>query len=186
MSAPHRAWDTYPRTKGAFYHQKRTRPFSDLLLVRLTGARVGEDTGGQGRARLGWEMKSCRLRWCGIYLTNGQRWLSFCGHRQVVRHQLPKLTLAGSSPVARSRDCLTRYRKVPGFSCAGNHVRRQRDGHIERAGVCGGRHMGESAPRKRIEWREMGQEKGPGMYPEALADACMRAFTPQKRGSPDA
>ena len=26
-----------------------------------------------------------------------------CGHRQVVRHQLPKLTLAGSSPVARSR-----------------------------------------------------------------------------------
>ena len=25
-----------------------------------------------------------------------------CGHRQVVRHQLPKLTLAGSSPVARS------------------------------------------------------------------------------------
>ena len=27
-----------------------------------------------------------------------------CGHRQVVRHQLPKLTLAGSSPVARSRN----------------------------------------------------------------------------------
>lgn len=26
-----------------------------------------------------------------------------CGHRQVVRHQLPKLTLAGSSPVARSK-----------------------------------------------------------------------------------
>ena len=25
-----------------------------------------------------------------------------CGHRQVVRHQLPKLTSAGSSPVARS------------------------------------------------------------------------------------
>ena len=27
-----------------------------------------------------------------------------CGHRQVVRHQLPKLTFAGSSPVARSMD----------------------------------------------------------------------------------
>ncbi len=31
---------------------------------------------------------------CGAYI---------CGHRQVVRHQLPKLTFAGSSPVARSR-----------------------------------------------------------------------------------
>ena len=70
---------------------------------------------------LGWEMKACRLRWWGIYLSNGQRWLSFCGHRQVVRHQLPKLTLAGSSPVARSRDCVTRRCKVPGFLiCAGS------------------------------------------------------------------
>ena len=46
---------------------------------------------------------------------NGQAILSFtsvsfgkciCGHRQVVRHQLPKLTFAGSSPVARSIDVI--------------------------------------------------------------------------------
>ena len=28
-----------------------------------------------------------------------------CGHRQVVRPQLPKLVFAGSNPVARSIDC---------------------------------------------------------------------------------
>ena len=56
----------------------------------------------QAFQRPGREMTPCRLRWRGIYLSDGQRWLISCGHRQVVRHQLPKLTLAGSSPVARS------------------------------------------------------------------------------------
>lgn len=39
-----------------------------------------------------------------ILLFTLQRAAYICGHRQVVRHQLPKLTLAGSSPVARSRN----------------------------------------------------------------------------------
>lgn len=34
-----------------------------------------------------------------------------CGHRQVVRHQLPKLTSAGSSPVARSSKTAGRRHK---------------------------------------------------------------------------
>ena len=46
-----------------------------------------------------------------------------CGHRQVVRHQLPKLTLAGSSPVARSKKsksttpfrCRAFFNKAPGL-----------------------------------------------------------------------
>ena len=40
-----------------------------------------------------------------LYRTRQPRYTSqhTSGHRQVVRHQLPKLTLAGSSPVARSR-----------------------------------------------------------------------------------
>ena len=40
-----------------------------------------------------------------LYQTRQPRYTSqhTSGHRQVVRHQLPKLTLAGSSPVARSR-----------------------------------------------------------------------------------
>ncbi len=39
-----------------------------------------------------------------LYRTRQRRYTipHICGHRQVVRHQLPKLTLAGSSPVARS------------------------------------------------------------------------------------
>ena len=39
-----------------------------------------------------------------LYRTRQPRYTSqhTSGHRQVVRHQLPKLTLAGSSPVARS------------------------------------------------------------------------------------
>ena len=39
-----------------------------------------------------------------LYQTRQPRYTSqhTSGHRQVVRHQLPKLTLAGSSPVARS------------------------------------------------------------------------------------
>ena len=39
-----------------------------------------------------------------LYRTRQRRYTipGICGHRQVVRHQLPKLTLAGSSPVARS------------------------------------------------------------------------------------
>lgn len=49
-------------------------------------------------------MTPCRLRWRGIYLSDGQRWLISCGRRQVVRPQLPKLVSAGSNPVARSRD----------------------------------------------------------------------------------
>lgn len=57
----------------------------------------------QAFQRPGREMTPCRLRWRGIYLSDGQRWFISCGHRQVVRHQLPKLTLAGSSPVARSK-----------------------------------------------------------------------------------
>ena len=40
-----------------------------------------------------------------LYRTRQPRYTipHICGHRQVVRHQLPKLTLAGSSPVARSK-----------------------------------------------------------------------------------
>ena len=49
-----------------------------------------------------------------------------CGHRQVVRHQLPKLTLAGSSPVARSKKAKARhhhgavlfFNKAPGLEPA--------------------------------------------------------------------
>ena len=47
------------------------------------------------------------------------------GHRQVVRHQLPKLTLAGSSPVARSRHLEAGLLLGAGFSfgleSAANH-----------------------------------------------------------------
>ena len=60
-----------------------------------------------------------------LYRTRQPRYTSqhTSGHRQVVRHQLPKLTLAGSSPVARSirisGTVTFRYRaffnKVPGL-----------------------------------------------------------------------
>lgn len=60
-----------------------------------------------------------------LYRTRQPRYTSqhISGHRQVVRHQLPKLTLAGSSPVARSirisGTVTFRYRaffnKVPGL-----------------------------------------------------------------------
>ena len=60
-----------------------------------------------------------------LYRTRQRRYTipHICGHRQVVRHQLPKLTLAGSSPVARSirisGTVTFRYRaffnKVPGL-----------------------------------------------------------------------
>ena len=63
-----------------------------------------------------------------LYRTRQPRYTSqhTCGHRQVVRHQLPKLTLAGSSPVARSirisGTVTFRYRaffnKVPGLEPA--------------------------------------------------------------------
>lgn len=60
-----------------------------------------------------------------LYRTRQRRYTipHICGHRQVVRHQLPKLTLAGSSPVARSirisgtvtfRYCAF-FNKVPGL-----------------------------------------------------------------------
>ena len=63
-----------------------------------------------------------------LYRTRQPRYTipHICGHRQVVRHQLPKLTLAGSSPVARSirisGTVTFRYRaffnKVPGLEPA--------------------------------------------------------------------
>lgn len=63
-----------------------------------------------------------------LYRTRQRRYTipHICGHRQVVRHQLPKLTLAGSSPVARSirisGTVTFRYRaffnKVPGLEPA--------------------------------------------------------------------
>ena len=63
-----------------------------------------------------------------LYRTRQPRYTSqhTSGHRQVVRHQLPKLTLAGSSPVARSirisGTVTFRYRaffnKVPGLEPA--------------------------------------------------------------------
>ena len=63
-----------------------------------------------------------------LYQTRQPRYTSqhTSGHRQVVRHQLPKLTLAGSSPVARSirisGTVTFRYRaffnKVPGLEPA--------------------------------------------------------------------
>ena len=56
----------------------------------------------QAFQRPGREMTPCRLRWRGIYLSDGQRWLISCGRRQVVRPQLPMLVSAGSNPVARS------------------------------------------------------------------------------------
>ena len=46
---------------------------------------------------------SCPIRTMQVILTTAHSLRHTCGHRQVVRHQLPKLTLAGSSPVARSR-----------------------------------------------------------------------------------
>lgn len=45
---------------------------------------------------------SCSIRTMQVILTTAHSLRRICGHRQVVRHQLPKLTLAGSSPVARS------------------------------------------------------------------------------------
>ena len=45
---------------------------------------------------------SCSIRTMQVILTTAHSLRHICGHRQVVRHQLPKLTLAGSSPVARS------------------------------------------------------------------------------------
>ena len=46
-----------------------------------------------------------------LYRTRQPRYTSqhTSGHRQVVRHQLPKLTLAGSSPVARSKKAKARH-----------------------------------------------------------------------------
>lgn len=63
-----------------------------------------------------------------LYRTRQPRYTSqhTSGHRQVVRHQLPKLTLAGSSPVARSKKsksttpfrCRAFFNKVPGLEPA--------------------------------------------------------------------
>ena len=60
-----------------------------------------------------------------LYRTRQPRYTSqhTSGHRQVVRHQLPKLTLAGSSPVARSKKsksttpfrCRAFFNKAPGL-----------------------------------------------------------------------
>ena len=60
-----------------------------------------------------------------LYQTRQPRYTSqhTSGHRQVVRHQLPKLTLAGSSPVARSKKskittpfrCRAFFNKAPGL-----------------------------------------------------------------------
>ena len=63
-----------------------------------------------------------------LYRTRQPRYTSqhTSGHRQVVRHQLPKLTLAGSSPVARSRKsksttpcrCRAFFNNAPGLEPA--------------------------------------------------------------------
>ena len=63
-----------------------------------------------------------------LYRTRQPRYTipHICGHRQVVRHQLPKLTLAGSSPVARSKKAKARhhhgavlfFNKAPGLEPA--------------------------------------------------------------------
>ena len=66
---------------------------------------------------------SCSIGTMQVILTTAHSLRRICGHRQVVRHQLPKLTLAGSSPVARSirisGTVTFRYRaffnKVPGL-----------------------------------------------------------------------
>ena len=69
---------------------------------------------------------SCSIRTMQVILTTAHSLRRICGHRQVVRHQLPKLTLAGSSPVARSRKsksttpfrCRAFFNKAPGLEPA--------------------------------------------------------------------
>ena len=53
---------------------------------------------------------SCSIGTMQVILTTAHSLRRICGHRQVVRHQLPKLTLAGSSPVARSKKVKARHR----------------------------------------------------------------------------
>lgn len=75
-----------------------------------------------------------------LYRTRQPRYTSqhTSGHRQVVRHQLPKLTLAGSSPVARSirisGTVTKRYRaffnKVPGLEPARVRALNKREAFI--------------------------------------------------------
>ena len=75
-----------------------------------------------------------------LYRTRQPRYTSqhTSGHRQVVRHQLPKLTLAGSSPVARSirisGTVTFRYRaffnKVPGLEPARVRALNKREAFI--------------------------------------------------------
>lgn len=76
-----------------------------------------------------------------LYRTRQPRYTipHICGHRQVVRHQLPKLTLAGSSPVARSirisGTVTFRYRaffnKVPGLEPDRVRALNKREAFIE-------------------------------------------------------
>lgn len=88
-----------PRARLPFLHAGPVR-----RLHAVYERRALEPVRRQAFQRPGREMTPCRLRWCGIYLSDGQRWLISCGRRQVVRPQLPMLVSAGSNPVARSRD----------------------------------------------------------------------------------
>lgn len=75
-----------------------------------------------------------------LYRTRQPRYTSqhTSGHRQVVRHQLPKLTLAGSSPVARSKKsksttpfrCRAFFNKVPGLEPARVRALNKREAFI--------------------------------------------------------
>ena len=80
-----------------------TRP-EEMLGVRLSGLSLGDAPSARGFSPL----PLFRLVQRGVARYIGLRAVSsgadIRGHRQVVRHQLHELTLAGSSPVARSRN----------------------------------------------------------------------------------
>ena len=90
-----------------------------------------------------------------LYQTRQPRYTSqhTSGHRQVVRHQLPKLTLAGSNPVARS----SKKRLKPVRICKAN-TRTSRC-PLHRAREAWGRQIQQSLPRCLRESEEIAHSR---------------------------
>ena len=95
-----RPWSMATNAQGQIT-QKRGENRADVSR-ETEGAMARLSTAGYGGARASLRDGCLPLRREGILNTALEIQTHKCGHRQVVRHQLPKLTLAGSSPVARS------------------------------------------------------------------------------------
>ena len=95
-----------------------------------------------------------------------------CGHRQVVRHQLPKLTSAGSSPVARSSESLE-----PGALPASGSFR-------ERAGARTGEVARLCKTRERFASERAREPKAPGAAYSRRRIRESRMSAPARASSP--